>query len=114
MMFLFMYTDLPKKMVYKVVRVSLCTKKRRLLICKDAVFTYVKNTVHKGEHCLVKWLLTLPGHNFVNNGPILTILVPINSHGPGLSNGTKMVQIGPMLTKLWYQQVGDQTRLSTR
>ena len=98
----------------KGVRVSLCTKKRRLLICKHDVFTYVKNTVHKGEHCLVKWLLTLPGHNFVNNGPILTILVPIYSQGPGLSNGTKMVQIGPMLTKLWYQQVVDQTRLLTR
>ena len=92
----------------KVVRVSLCTKKRRLLICKDAVFTYVKNTVHKGEHCLVKWLLTLSGHNFVNNGPNLTILVPIDSQDQGLLIGTKMVKIGPLLTKLWDQQVGNQ------
>ena len=92
----------------KVIRVSLCTKKRRLLICKHAVFTYVQNTVHKGEHCLVKWLLTLPGHNFVNNGPNLTILVPIDSQDQGLLIGTKMVKIGPLLTKLWDQQVGNQ------
>ena len=98
----------------KVVLVSLCTKKRRLLICKYDVFTYVPNPVHEGEYWLAKWWLTLPGHNFVNSGPILTILVPINSQGPGLSNGTKIVQIGPLLTKLWYQQVGYQTRLVTR
>ena len=98
----------------KVVRFSLCTKKRRLLICKYAVFTYVRKPVHKGENCLAKWLLTLPDHNFVSNGPILIILVPIDSQGPRLLNGAKMVQIGPMLTKLWCQQVGDQTRLLTR
>ena len=58
-------------------------------------------TLHKGEHCLVKWLLTLPGHNFVNNGSILTILVPIKSPGSWLSIGTKMVKLGPLITKLW-------------
>ena len=94
-------------------RFSLCTKKRRLLICKWNVFTYVRKPVHKGENWFNKWLLTLPGHNFVNNGPILTILVPINSQGQGLLNGTKMVKIGPMLTKLWYQQVGNQIRFPT-
>ena len=98
----------------KGVRVSLCTKKRRLLICKHAVFTYVPNPVHKGEYWLVKWWLTLRDHNFVNNGPNLTILVPIDSQDQGLLIGTKMVKIGPLLTKLWYQQVGDQTRLLTR
>ena len=67
--------------MYKVGRFSLCTEKRRLLICKWNVFTYVRKPVHKGENWLNKWLLTLPGHNFVNNGPILTILVPINSQG---------------------------------
>ena len=56
--------------------------------------------VHKGENCLVKWLLTLPDHNFVNNDPILTMLVPSNSQGPGFLNGDKMVQIRPILTKL--------------
>ena len=40
-------------------------------------------------------------HNFVNNGPMLTILVPIKSPQPWLSIGTKMVKIGPLLTKLW-------------
>ena len=66
---------------FKVGRFSLCTEKRRLLICKWNVFTYVRKPVHTGENWLNKWLLTLPGHNFVNNGPILTILVPINSQG---------------------------------
>ena len=47
------------------------------------------------------WLPTCWYHNFVNNGPILTILVPIKSHKPWLSIGTKMVKIGPLLTKLW-------------
>ena len=96
------------KILYKGVRVSLCTKKRRLLICKYDVFTYVPNPVHMGEYWLVKWWLTLQGHNFVNNGPILTIFVPIDSQDQGLLIGTKMVKIGPLLTKLWYQQVGNQ------
>ena len=57
------------------------------------------------------WILTLLDHNFVTIGPILTNLVPICSHDKGLSNGsngTKMVKIGPVVTKLWYQQVGTQ------
>ena len=40
-------------------------------------------------------------HNFVSNGPILTILVPIKSPYPWLSIGTKMVKVGTLLTKLW-------------
>ena len=67
--------------ICKVVRFSLCTKKRRLLICKYAVFTYVREPVHKGEKCLTKWWLTLHDHNFVNNDPILTFLVPIDGQG---------------------------------
>ena len=47
----------------------------------EDVFTYVQKTVHKGENCLTKWWLTLQGHNFVNNGPILTILAPLDSQG---------------------------------
>ena len=85
----------------KVARFSLCAKKRRLLICKYTVFTYVRKPVQKGEKSLTKWWLTLQGHNFVNNGPILTILVPIDSQGKGLLIGTRMVEIGPLLTKLW-------------
>ena len=47
------------------------------------VFTYVlvPEPVHKDENCLVKWLLTLPGHTFVHNGPILSILVSVYSQG---------------------------------
>ena len=85
----------------KVARFSLCTKKRRLIICKNAVFTYVRKPVHKGENCLTKWWLTLQDQKLVHNGPISTILVPIDSQGPGLFLGTKMVKIGPLLTKLW-------------
>ena len=54
------------------------------------------------------WLLTLLDHNFVTIGPILTNLVPIGSQDKGLSSGTKMVTIGPVVTKLWDQQVGTQ------
>ena len=97
-----------------MVHFSLCSKKRRLLICKYDVFTCVLKPVHKDENCLVKWLLNLPVHNFINKSPTLTILVPINCKGPGLLYGTKLVQIGTMRMKLWYQQVGDQTRLLTR
>ena len=79
-----------------------------MLICKYDVFTYVPNPVHKGKNWLVKWWLTLQGHNFVNNGPNLTILVPIDSPDQGLLIDTKMVKIGPLLTKLWDQQVGNQ------
>ena len=50
-------------------------------------------------------VLPLYGHNFVNNGPTLTILVSLDRQGSGLSIGTKMIKIGPLLTHLWYQQV---------
>ena len=48
----------------------------RFYICTK----FKSKTVHKGKNCLVKWLLTLNGYNYVNNGPILTILVPIDSN----------------------------------
>ena len=51
------------------------------------------------------YLPTCCYHNFVNNGPILTILVPICSPWSGLSIGTKMVKIGQLLTKLWVPKV---------
>ena len=51
------------RVVCKVARFSLCTKKRRMLICKCAVFTYVRKPVHKAENGLTKWWSTLQGHN---------------------------------------------------
>ena len=57
--------------------------------------------MHKSENWLTKWLVALQGHNFVGNGPILTILVPIDSQGQWLQDGTKMLKIGPLLIKLW-------------
>ena len=83
-----------------MVRFSLCTKKRRQSICKCAAFTYVRKPVHKGENCLTKWCLTLQVHNFVNNDPILTNLVPFDRQSSGLLIGTRMVEIGPCLTQL--------------
>ena len=64
------------------------------------------------EHGFNPWLnqiclQTYCYHNFVNNGPILTILVPIYSPWSGLSIGTKMVTIGQLLTKLWIPKVNN-------
>ena len=56
--------------------------------------------------CLLKWTLTLWVRNLVNNGPIPTILAPIESPDQWLQIGTKMVKIGPLLTKLWTNKVG--------
>ena len=48
---------------------------------------------------------TLWTYNFVNNGPLVTILVPLERSRTGLSNGTKIVTNGPVLTKLWTNKV---------
>ncbi len=43
---------------------------------------------------------TLWSHNFVNYGPLVIILVPLERPRTELSNGTKIVANGPMLAKL--------------
>ena len=48
---------------------------------------------------------TLEAHNFVNNNPFLTNLVPKFRSLTGLYNGTKIVKFGPMLTKLGANEV---------
>ena len=48
---------------------------------------------------------TLEAHNFANNNPFLTILVPKFRSLTGLSNGTKIVNIGPLWTKLGANEV---------
>ena len=53
---------------------------------------------------LLTWLTSMD-HNFVNIGQILTKLVPTDSPGQGLSIGTGLVKIRPMLTKIWTIKV---------
>ena len=48
---------------------------------------------------------TLGTHNFVNNDPLETFLVPFQRYPMGLSNGTKIVPNGSLLTKLWGPKV---------
>ena len=48
----------------------------------------------------------LGAYNFVNNGPLVAILVPLESPVRDLSNGTKIVKNGPLLTKLQVHKVG--------
>ena len=48
---------------------------------------------------------TLWTYNFVNNGPLVTVLVSLEMSEPGLSNGTKIVTNGPLLTKLRVHKV---------
>ena len=54
------------------------------------------------------WVPTCWYHNFVTTGPILTILVPLESPLSWLPIGTKFVKIGPMVTKLWSNKVNNQ------
>ena len=54
-----------------------------------------------GNHWyLSKWTQTLLAHNLFNKGPISTILALIESPDQWLQIGTKMVEIGLLLTKL--------------
>ena len=45
-------------------------------------------------------VVTFGSHNFVNNGPFLTKLVPIDRSSSGLFSGANFVKNGPLSTKL--------------
>ena len=49
--------------------------------------------------------IILLAHNIAYIGPILNILVPLESPGLGLLIGFKMVQIEPMQPMLWTNKV---------
>ena len=78
---------------------SLCTRWAVTILSHRRLFLVQR------VHVVVKRFLTWWAHNFVNNGPFLTNLVPMKSPELDLPIGSKFVKNGPLLTKLCTHKV---------